>query len=282
MSPIRVVTDTGADFKPEDAKNAGVGLVPLVVNFGDETFYDRVLDVNDFWEKAQVTQPKSSQPSVGTFEETFAPIVEAGDEVLCVTITGKLSGTYNSACTAAQRFGDKVTVIDSLNLSWGQRFQVEAALDAINEGKSLAEIKELVEDVRLRTRVFILLDTLDYLERGGRAAKLIAIVKKVVNFFNIKPLLTIKEGELGLLGTANSFKRGMLRIYREVEAVAPCARAAVLHTRNFEVVEDFAANVAKRASVAVEDIPIDEIGAAVSTHGGPGLIAAMVLLPPGA
>ena len=281
MSPIRVVTDTGADFKPEDAKKAGVELVPLIVNFGDETFYDRVLDVDEFWERAQTVQPKSSQPSVGAFEEAFAPIVEGGDEVLCVTITGKLSGTYNSAWTAAQRFGDKVTVIDSLNLSWGQRFQVEAAQEAVNEGKSVAEIKEIVADVLDRTRVFILLDTLDYLERGGRAAKLIAIVKKVVRFFNIKPILTIKEGELGLLGTANSFKRGMLRIYREIDAVAPCSRVAVLHTHNPEVAKDFAASVAKRAGIAVEDIPIDEIGAAVSTHGGPGLVAAMVLLPPG-
>ena len=280
MSPIRLAADTGSDYTFEQAREAGVVVVPLVVTFGDETYLDRVLDQDSFWEKAQQAQPKTSQPPVGAFEEAFAPLVEAGDEVLCIAITSKLSGTYGSARTAAQRFGDRVTVFDSLSLSWGQRYQIEAAQQAAAAGKSMDQVLEVVKDVQERTRIFFVLDTLEYLERGGRAAKLIAVVKKVVSLFNIKPVLTFKEGELALSGTANSFKRGLLRLQREAAQAGPCEQLAVLHTRNAEAAADFAADLAPRLGLQPADVTVTEIGAAVSAHGGPGVIGIALLLKP--
>lgn len=277
MPKIGIVTDSGSDISQEAAKALGVRIVPLVVTFGSEVFADGELDSEAFWAKTAVVHPQSSQPSVGAFEEAYAAIIAEGAEVLCVTITGKLSGTYNSALTAAQRFGDQVTVVDSLSLSWGQRFQVEAALQAAREGKTRDEIVALLQDVGDRTHFYIILDTIENLKKGGRASKLIAVVEKVVRFFNIKPILLVKEGELGLLGTANSFARGLLRIQKETLAHSPFERLASLYTRDAEPAAKFAQDLAEKTGWKPEDIPLQEIGVAVSVHGGAGAVAVAVL-----
>ena len=277
MARIGVVTDSGSDVSRDAAQALGMRIVPLVVNFGAETFADGDLDSEAFWAKSAVVHPQSSQPSVGAFQEAYAALIAEGAEVLCVTITGKLSGTYNSAVTAAQSFGDQVTVVDSLSLSWGQRFQAEAALRAAREGKTRDEIVALLQDVRERTHFYIVLDTIENLKKGGRASKLIAVVEKVVRFFNIKPILLIKDGELGLLGTANSFARGLLRIQKEALAHSPCERVAVLYTRDPEPAVRFAQDLAEKLGWNAEDIPLQEIGVAVSVHGGPGAVAVAVL-----
>jgi DegV family protein with EDD domain len=281
MSPVRIVTDSAADYEFDEAREAGVAaVVPLNIAFGTDMFKDRHLHVDEFWERAAKVRPVSSQPSVGEFAKVYREIIEAGDEVVAVTVTSKLSGTYNSACTAAQEFGDKVKVHDTWSVSWGQRVQVEAAIVAAEAGKSADEVVAAAQSVLDRLSVLFVLDTLDNLERGGRAAKLIAIVKKVVKTFGIKPILTFKEGELGLMGTATSFRRGTMRLLRDVDALGPAERLAVMHTRVPEEAAKFAARLSKRTCIPVEQIPITEIGAAVSIHGGPGLVGVAVVTKP--
>ncbi len=277
MSRIGIVTDSGADIPPDAAQALGVRIVPLVVNFGTETLSDGDLDSATFWAKAAQVHPQSSQPPVGAFREAFAALIAEGQEVLCITISSKLSGTYNSAVTAAESFGDKVTVIDSLVFSWEQRFQVEAAAQAAREGKPLAEIVAMLQDIRERSHIFIVLDTIENLKKGGRASKLIDIVGKVVRFFNIKPILLVKEGELGLLGTANSFARGLLRIQKEVLAKGRIERLVVLYTRDRDPALKFAQDLAAKVGWPAEGVPVEETGAAISVHGGPGVVAVAVL-----
>jgi len=119
-SKIRIVTDSSCDLPKSEADSLGVAVVPLSVAFGPEVLYDGELSHDEYWEKTRGPfWPQTSQPSVGAFEEAFAPLVDEESHVLCLTITGYHSGTYNSASTAAQRFRDKVTVIDSLSVSAG-------------------------------------------------------------------------------------------------------------------------------------------------------------------
>lgn len=280
MQKVRIVTDTTADLPKEVAAEHDITVVPLIVNFGTETYLDRELDNDTFWEKATVIHPQSSQPPVGAFEEAFAPLVEASFDVICLTVTSKHSGTYNSAQLASQRFEGKVAVFDSWSLSWGLGLQALVAAQAAREGKGMAEILSMLEDARRRTHVVILLDTLDFLEKGGRAAKFINVVKRIVRAFNIKPILNLKEGELSLLGATNSYRRGVLRLEREVESLWPFERLAMFHTRNHVQAASFARTLAERFSLPVEDIPVSETGAVLSVHAGPGALAACVLASP--
>ncbi len=277
MSHVRVVTDSAADLLPEDAARWGIKVVPLNVNFGEEMYLDRELDAEEFWRKAQTVHPGTSQPSVGVFEETFGSLVAEGADVICVTVTSKHSGTFNSASVAAQRFMGRVKVFDSESLSWGQSLQAQAAAQAAREGKNVAEILPIMEDVRSRIRVFIALNTIEYLKKGGRAARFISVVEKVVRFFNIKPLLTMRDGELKLLGTANSFTRAMLRIQHEVAALGPLEMIGVLHIRNDEVARKLYSDLIAECDMPDEGRVV-ETGAALSVHGGPGTVAAIALL----
>lgn len=280
MAPIHIVTDSGSDITGAEAEELGVTVVPLSVSFGEETFQDRELDAETFWQKAKVIHPRSSQPSVGAFEEVFASLVAKGAEVLCITITSKHSGTFNSAWAAAQRFMGKVTVFDSRSVSWGQRFQVLAALKAAAENKGMTEILAILRGIGDRVRLFAMLDTIEYLRKGGRAVHFISALHRVVGLLNIKPLLTMSDGEIKLLGVANSFARGLLRIEREVLALGPLEALGILHIRSQETAETFAQRLAAKLSPPLASVPILETGVALATHGGPGVIAALALPRP--
>jgi DegV family protein with EDD domain len=280
MATVKIVTDSASDMSPEMARRLGVTVVSLVVNFGSESCLDSDLDNERFWEKAGAAHPQTSQPPVGAFEYAFAPLVEGGTEVICITVTGKHSGTFNSATMAAQRFGGKVTVWDSYSISWGQIFQVEAAAEAANQGKTVAEILQMLAEVRQRLFLALVLDTVEYLKKGGRAAKFISIVEKVVQFFHIKPLIIFKEGELKLMGTANSFTRGLLRLEREVLALEPLEKLAIMHIRNREAAEKFSKNLVGKLAYPLPEVRVLETGAVLSCHGGPGVIAVVALPKP--
>ena len=232
MTSVSIVTDSCCDISESEAKELGITVVPVVVNFGKETYTDFDLSRDEFWKMTEeVCHPQSSQPPVGAFVEAFRPLVEAGQEVVCVTVTGKLSGTYNSASTAAQQFDGQVTVMDSLGISWGIARQALAAREAAEAGRSVQEIAEILVDIRERSHMFLLFDTIEYLERGGRASRAMPAIKRVIRFLGIKALLTVVDGELKLLGAVRSFQRGLTRLQEEVLALGPLETLAVVHIR---------------------------------------------------
>ena len=278
MPRVRVVTDTPADVPKAEARAQDIAVVPLNVTFGQETVLDGDLNPEEFWSRAVANHPQTSQPPVSSYTEVFDSLTADGSEVVCVAVTSKHSGTYNAACLAAQQFGDKVAVWDSLSISWGERFQAEAAVEAARQGKSKDEILALLhQDVGDRTHVFIVLDTIESLKKGGRAAKFMPVMEKVAQLFNIKLILLFKEGEIKLLGTANSFSRGLLRLEREVMALGALERCAVMHIRNPETADKFARSLADKLGISSSEIPIVETGAVLSAHGGPGVVAAVAL-----
>ncbi len=274
MAKVRVVTDSSWDMPEEVRARYDVTVVPLAVIFGQEEFLETELSREQFWEKAVRVHPQTSQPSPGDFEAAFRRLVDAGHDVICLTVTGKHSGTFNSATTAAANFPpDRIAVFDSRSISWGQGFQVVAAAQWAEEGASLEEIVRRLEDLRERLHVFILLDTLEYLERGGRAALLMPVVKRVARAFHIKPIINLVDGELTLRSAVRSYRKGMDRLVEEAKALAPLEKVAVLHVRNLEAAETLRREVAAALGLAPEDVGLGELGAALSCHGGPGMTA---------
>jgi len=220
MGRVRVVTDSATDLPAEMVSALEITVVPLVVRFGERTYLDGELTIDEFWELAVQGphHPATSQPSIDAFEEPFANLVEQGYDVLCVTITGQHSGTYSTACVAARRFEGRVHVHDSQSLSLGQGFQVLAAAQAAREGMRLEHVIQLVEGVRARTQVIILLDSIEYIRRGGRADRLMPVIGRVANILRVKPLLYLDEGRLSLKRLVRSHEGGLARIEAEVQA----------------------------------------------------------------
>ncbi|MGC9360277.1 MAG: DegV family protein [Anaerolineae bacterium] len=277
MAGIAIVTDRGCDLSPELQRRYDITMVPLIVRFGGEVILDDgSLTGDEFWDRVSSSSsfPETSQPSAGMFEKAIGPLVEAGFHVLCPLITGRLSGTCNAAHAAAQSFPSKVTVFDTQSLSLGQGMQVLAAAKAAKQGLSLEAIFNLLDSMRARSHLFIALDTVEYLRRGGRAGKVMPILDRVVRALNVKPLLRVAGGELQVMGAARSAAKAISRIVREMTALAPIEAFAVTHARRPDDAARLASTLAHELGLP-EDAPlIAEAGPTLSAHAGPGVIAA--------
>ena len=283
MSKIAIVTDTGADLTQEQQAEYGIQVVPLTVTFGTESFQDTDLSLDQFWSRVKAGgHPATSQPPTGLYEQVFRRLVEAGHQVLCLCITSKHSGTFNSAWAAAQTIngGDapgQVTVFDTLSLSLAQAYQAITAARMAREGAALADILKRLESIRARTHFALALDTIESLRRGGRANQIIPVLERVVKVLSIKPLLEIRDGQLKLLGAARSRDKSHRQIIDELAKHSPVEMVVICHTRSADVAPGFAAALAGRLGVPVESVLIAETGAILSSHAGPGVMAAGVV-----
>jgi DegV family protein with EDD domain len=278
---VRIVTDSSCDLPRRMAEHFKIVVAPLVVRFGSEVYEDGELSVEEFWQKATGPyHPQTSQPSVGTFEQLFERLVAQGKQVLCLTITSKHSGTFNAARLAAQRFGQAVKVFDSLSASLGLGLQALAAAQAAQAGRSMQEILTLLEDMRVRMRFTIVLDTLENLRRGGRADAFIAVVDRMTRALDIKPVINFVQGQLRLLGAARSVQGGLRRVLTVVEQLGALEQLAVIHTRRQEMAEEIADWLAERIGYPRERIWVRETGPVLSAHGGTGIIGVLALPTP--
>jgi DegV family protein with EDD domain len=274
---IRIVTDSSCDLPQQVVERLQITVVPLIVRFGPEEYADGDLSVDEFWEKASRVHPHTSQPPVGKFEEVFERLVAQGKQVLCLTVTGKHSGTFNAAHLAAQRFGEMVNVFDSLSLSLGAGLQALAAAEAAQAGRTAQEIMAMLENLRARMRVTILLDTLENLRRGGRADGFIAIVERMTRALNVKPLINLVDGQLRLLGMARSFQGGQRRLAEIVERLGPLEHLGVVHTRILQTAREMADRLAERIGFPQERIWVQETGPVLACHAGPRVLGVVAL-----
>ena len=279
MAQVRIVTDSAADLTAETAAEYGITVVPLVVRFGEEVYANALMTCDEFWEKVASSphHPGTSQPPVAAFEETFGTLVEAGHSVLYVALTSKHSGTYSTAVAAAQRFGEKVRVFDSLSLSLGQGELALAAARAAHAGLNLVQVEEAVRDVQSRSHLLILLNTIEFIRRGGRADAIMPVLDRVTKTLQIKPLLTVEDGRLGLHGLARSYARGLNKLRQQAVQLAPVERLAVGHIRCPELAEETARILAERLGYPLEQIRMVEAGPLLSTHGGPKVVGVAVV-----
>ena len=204
MSNIAIITDSASDIKQNNNKN--ITVLPLTVSFDDNHYKDGVdLTPDDFYMKLieSSTLPKTSQISPYDFEQAYDNLLKSVDKIIVVTLSSKLSGTYQSACIAASEYEDKVYVVDSENVTVGEQILVDYAVSLINKNICVEDIVKQLNTMKKRIRLVALLDTLEYLKKGGRISSGAAFLGNVLS---IKPVIAIADGEVSFLGKARGSK----------------------------------------------------------------------------
>ncbi len=217
LTQIHIVTDSTCDLTDAEIQQHGVHMVPLSVQIDDTTYTDRVnLQPDTFIElmKKAENLPKSSQPAPGVFKEIYDELGKDGSQVISIHMTGGMSGTYQSASQAAEMSDTDVTVIDSRYIAFGLAFQLREAIRLRDAGASVEEIVAGVNKVRENTRLFVVLDTLENMVKGGRIGKGKAVVSSLLN---IKPIGHLDIGEVTICAKPRSYKQVVKFLISEFE-----------------------------------------------------------------
>ncbi len=272
---VRIITDSGIDLPGE--LDPRLTVIPLGITFGATTYADGVDLTNDrFYEMLIESDelPKTSQATPYAYQQVLEQVRSAGEEAVVITLSSALSGTYQSAVTAAADYPE-VHVVDSKNVTIGQSLLVLYALRLVDEGLGAAEIAEKVEAVVGRVCLLALLDTLEYLKRGGRIPKSVGAIGELLS---IKPVVGVEDGEVVMLGKARGSKNGRNQLHQQVEKHGIDFTMPVLlgytglsQKLLKKYLDDNRA--IWEGVVAEEDLPITSVGATIGTHVGPGAIA---------
>ena len=274
---IKLLVDSSTDISKVEAEKLGIDMLSMFITFDGTDYLDGVdLLPEDFYKKLRESSvlPKTSQIVPARFEEAFEELTKEGDELLVITLSSKLSGTYASACTAAEGFGGKVCVVDSLNAAIGERLLVQYAMQLIERGTlTLQEIASELDEKKTRIRLYALLNTLEYLKKGGRISAATAIAGEVLS---IKPIISVIDGEVKVVGKAMGARKGNMMLkgmYAKTNGADLALPYGMVYSgEDIQVVE---ANLKDCAKVFVSDgegVPAYAIGATIGTHVGPGVV----------
>lgn len=281
MSKIRIITDTDSSLPAELAARHNIIQVPITIQFGDET-YETGVNINDkqLFEKIDAIGklPTTAAPSPAAFKSAYdQAFTEGADSIVCIVVGSKISRTYDSAVTACEDFpGKLITVVDSEYLSLGQGFMVIAAAEAAEAGASHEATVQAARDILLHLHLYGSLTTLKYLAMGGRIGKFPA---NMANLFDIRPVMTMIDGKLGLLEKVRTHRMAMNRLVQLLEKSVKgkeIVRAGIVHVNNLEDARLLEARLRVDLPMPTEII-VAEFTPGLSVHGGTGLIAAVLV-----
>lgn len=274
---VRIVTDSTADIPREQADALRITVVPLTVFFGNEAYLDGVeLDSETFYAKLQASKdlPRTSQPSPAAFQEAYKRLIDEGaDAILSIHLSSKLSGTYQSACTGRDSLPEdvkKIEIIDSQNISVGMSQAIMQAAEEARQGLSLEEIKTHVFDKLSRTHILAVLDTLEFIRRGGRIGGASALLGTMLSF---KPIISLKNGEVVPVERPRTRSKAYERVAQLTREMSQIEQIIIAET-NDEVGQQLAQAL---KAVYPGKIPIYKLGAVLGTHTGPGAAAVAVI-----
>ena len=269
---IQIITDSTCDLSPELVQKLGIHVIPLSICFGADTYTDGVtIDKETFYAKlAEAEQlPTTSQPNPAAMLDCMEPLLEQGDEIVGIFLSSKLSGTFQSATIAAgMADSDNIHLVDSLNATFGLGLLVMIAARARDEGKTAAQIVEIVEEAKSRLRLIAFVDTLKYLQMGGRISAASAVVGTLLG---INPLISVIDGAVESIGKARGRKGAYRHLKTLFEQEAMDERFPVFFgaTNDDAAMNELEAALTPSFTGAVE-VYHAEIGAAIGTHAGPG------------
>ena len=270
---VRVVTDSTADLSKEQAQELGICVVPLTVQFGEEVYRDGVdLGSAEFFAKlaASKVTPTTAAPPSGLFEESYRQLLRDGaDGILALLISSTLSGTYNSAVVGADALKDQpvpIEVVDTRSVSGGLGLAAMAAARAALLGKSLAECKAVAEDVLSRMNIYAVLDTLEFLQRGGRIGKARQLLGTLLN---VKPMLTVKGGAVLPLENVRTRSKAHERIAQLLEKLGSIEIVGIAESDE-EIGQQLTKTIRTVYAGPIEHF---RLGPVVGTHTGPGTSA---------
>ena len=273
---IQFIIDSASDILPVEAKEYGIIHVPLTILFESNEYRDAVdLTHEEFYEKLIESDilPTTCQVPPAMFEDVYKEVTEAGDEAIVITLSSKLSGTYQSAVIAADGY-DNIRVIDSENVSLGQRILVQRALEMRKQGYDANEIEISLNIEKKHIRLMALLDTLEYLKKGGRISAATAVAGAILG---IKPVITLDEGAVEVIGKARGSKQGnnLLR-----ELIVKCGGidfskpiCLAYSGLSDKMLQKYITDSEELWKGNAENLPIATVGCAIGTHVGPGAIA---------
>lgn len=271
VSKVKIVTDSLADIPPPLLQELDITTVPCVVRFGDTEYRDRVdLSPCAFYQKltASPVLPTTAAPSCGVFEQVYQRLSQETDEILAIHTIGSLTGIYNASRLAAQEFPNvRIELIDSEQVSMSLGWLVILAARAAQAGKSLAEIKSLVQSALHRVHIVAMLDTLEYAQRGGRLGKGAALLGTLLN---VKPLLSAEHGEIVPVEKVRSLRRALERLVDIVVNSGAVQEIAVVHANAIEYAERVREMLA--CIYPTKTIWLSETGPVLGTHAGPGAV----------
>jgi DegV family protein with EDD domain len=273
---IRIITDSAADMG--DIIREDLTILPIHITFGDQEFQDGVdMTHQMFYERLIESDelPVTSQVAPFAFEEAYKAAKEKGEEVIAITLSSKLSGTWQSANIAAESYEDMVHVVDSENVSIGQRVLVEYALRLKDGGMTALEIVEKLEVEKKNIRLIALLDTLEYLKKGGRISRAAAVAGSLLS---IKPVIAIQGGEVAILGKARGSRQGNNLLAEQIRLTGGIdfSRPYVLGYTGLSdmLLQKYIADNEVLWKDHVEALDAVSVGGTIGTHTGPGAIGA--------
>ena len=270
---VKIIVDSTVDLTP-DVRDR-VKAVPLSVRFGDQEFQDGVtITAEKFYEMLVKSEqlPTTSQPTPAAFEEVYAEATADGSEVVVITIASKLSGTYQSATIAAEEYPGKVFVVDSRSAAIGSGVLAEYALLLADQGKGGEEILHELMEMRKKIRLYFMVDTLEYLHKGGRLNGAVAVVGGLLN---IKPILHVDEtGEIKMLSTARGMKKAFAALTEHSSKDGgPDVTKPVMLAYTGESDENLRKYMEENTQLWSPDTKSTIVGSAIGVHVGPGSVA---------
>lgn len=272
---VRIITDSTTDMTPAVA--ARVKVVPLTIRFGEKEYVSGVDITNEQFYEMLVTSdvlPTTSQPTPVAFGEVFGEAVEAGDEVVCITIASKLSGTYQSASIAAEDYPGKVFVVDGKTVAITTGILVEYALQLADQGMGAEAIMQELIRKRGSAKLLAMVDTLEYLKKGGRISATVAFAGGLLN---IKPIICVDDGEVKMIGTARGARQANKQLVQEIGKAGGVdfSKPLLLGYTGKEdtLLKKFMEDHPDVWENYAGELPYAMVGSVVGTHAGPGAVA---------
>jgi fatty acid kinase fatty acid binding subunit len=264
---IAIVTDSTADISPELAFENDIHIIPAILVVNGRSLEDgRGITREELYSQLPMMKvsPTTAAPSSGTFQNLYDELLKKGaDQIVSIHVSSLLSGIYNAAMVAAKTIGKRVQVIDSCHVTLGMGFQVLAAAQAARAGKTLAEIRKVVEEIYQRIHLVAMLDTLEYAYRSGRISWARSSLGAILQ---IKPFLGIAEGKVIRMGETRTRQKGIERLYRMLADFGPLEHLAILHTN----AEAEALQMVEQFKAAVHDHPlVVNVTSVIGVHVGP-------------
>ncbi len=273
---VKIILDSTSDVAEHLRDQFTV--VPLTLRFDEEEFIDGVtIDRQKFYEKLIESDvlPKTSQANPNDFHKAFQSIVEQGDEAVVLTVSRQLSGTYQSAVIAAEDFPEKITVVDSGTVAIGIGILAELALKWVHEGRSAHEIAEKLIEERNKVIIIATLDTLEYLKKGGRISGAAAFAGGLLS---IKPVLSVKDGSIHMLGKARGSKQGNNLLVKQIQDCGGIDFSKPVLLGYTGITDVFLKKYVEDSRHLwegnLEELHKTQIGSIIGTHAGPGAVAA--------
>jgi DegV family protein with EDD domain len=268
--PVHIVTDSTADLPDDLIANLPVTVVPLSVDIEGDIFFDGVNLTRDEFvgHLRRGVFPKTSQPSIGAFQEVYQKLLDEGNDIVSIHIAPQLSGTYNSATQARSALdADAIHVVDSTSITMGIGFLVLEAAELVQQRKSASEVAAYVEQRKADVRIFATLETLEYLQKGGRIGRAAAMLGSALQ---LKPIVRVSNGAVEPVERVRTYRKALQRLSEIYSEHRPYDRVAVLHLDAPHEADKLVERV--RETDPDLDIVVGQIGTVIGAYGGPGLV----------